>query len=89
MREIQDPLSWVSCFLAFMATKVDNKETQSLAAYGMLVIHLARKHGGRGWLAYDSMFRQQKAAGAPFKWEDLNPSLMAATVIGSRITPCL
>lgn len=82
MRDIQDPLTWVSCFFAYMAAKVDNHDCRALAAYGMLVNHLARKHGGRGWLAYDTLFRQQQAAGAALKWEELNPSLMAATVFG-------
>lgn len=71
LREVQDPLTWVSCFLAFMATRIEDKETRSLAAYGMIVIHLARKHGGRGWLAYDSLFRQQVSAGAKLDWAEL------------------
>ncbi len=85
MRDIQDPLSWVSCFFAFMAAKVDNNDCRSLAAYGMLII---RKHGGMGWLAYDSLFRQQQAAWAGHKWEELNPSLMATTVLGVQSEPC-
>ena len=64
MRDIQDPLTWVFCFLAYMAARVDHEETRQLAAYGQIVIHLAHKHGGRGWLANDSAFRQQAAAGA-------------------------
>ena len=83
MREVHDPLTWVSCFLTFMATKIAHQETQELAAYGLIVVHLARKHGGRGWLSYDAMFRQQAAAGSPVQWTELNPSLMAATVINS------
>ena len=58
MMEVHDPLTWVSWFLKFMATKIAHQETQELAAYGLIVIHLARKHGGRGWLSYDTMFRQ-------------------------------
>lgn len=47
MREVQDPLTWVFCFLAFLAAKAEDREsTRDLAAYGMLVIHLARKHPG-------------------------------------------
>ena len=48
MQEIPDPLSWSACFLAFIAAKVDQKETRDLAAYGMLILHLARKHTGSG-----------------------------------------
>ncbi len=83
LREIQDPLSWVSCFLGFLATKVDCSETRELAAYGQIIVHLARKHGGKGWLSYDRLFRQQKSAGSEMLWAELNPSLMAATVLGN------
>ena len=82
LREVSDPLTWVACFLAFMATRVDHPETRELAAYGMLVLQLAQKHGGSGWLLYDRQFRQHKAAGAPLPWSDINASLMAATVLG-------
>ena len=51
LREVQDPLSWVSCFLAFVAAKVDSKETQELAAYEQIIIHLARKHSHLSWYA--------------------------------------
>ena len=83
LREVNDPLSWVSCFLAFMATKTEAKEVRELAAYGQMVLHLAGKHGGKGWMAYDKLFRQQQAAGAAMPWAELNPSLMAATVLGN------
>ena len=76
-------LTWVSCFLTFMAVKSDCQLTRALAAYGQIIINLARKHGGQGWLAYDQLFRQQVAAGSPLKWNDLSASLMAATVIKS------
>ena len=57
------------------------RETRQLAAYGQIVLGLARKHGGRGWLAYNAQFRQQLAAGAGMAWNDLNPSLAAATAM--------
>ena len=82
LREVQDPLTWASCFLAFMAARVDHGEARELAAYGQIILHLARKHGGSGWIMYDKQFRQQRAAGALFPWTDINPSLMAATVFG-------
>ena len=81
LREIQDPLTWLTCFLAFVAAKVEHKETRDLLAYGLIVVHLARKHGGQGWLAYDALFRQQLAAGAVAHWTDINTSLMASTVL--------
>ena len=83
LRSVKDPLSWAYCFLGFIAAKVEVPQARELAAYGQLVIHMARKHGGRGWLAYDTLFRQQRAAGSLLPWTDINASLMAATVLGS------
>ena len=82
LREINDPLTWASCFLAFMATRLELQEARDLAAYGMIILQLARKHGGMGWLVYDRQFRQHRATGASMPWSDINPSLMAATVLG-------
>ena len=82
LREVSDPLTWVSCFLAFMAAKTDHEETRCLAAYGMIVLQLVRKHDGSGWLLYDKQFRLQQAAGACFPWVEINPSLPAVTVLG-------
>ena len=82
LRDVPDPLTWVSCFLAFLAAKAD-QESRELAAYGMIVLQLARKHGGTGWLLYDRQFRQQRAAGATLPWTEINSSLMAATVLGN------
>lgn len=82
MREVSDPLTWASCFLAFLAAKIDHEETRRLAAYAMIILQLARKHGGSGWLLYDRQFRLQQAAGAGLSWADINPSLLAATVLG-------
>ena len=82
MREVSDPLMWALCFLAFMAARTSHDETRDLAAYGMVVLQLARKHGGSGWLLYDRQFRLQQAAGASLPWVEINSSLMAATVLG-------
>ena len=40
-------------------------------------------HGGLGWIAYNSQFRQQAVAGSRASWSELNPSLMAATVLNA------
>ena len=58
------------------------QEARDLAAYGMIILQLARKHGGMGWLVYDRQFQQHRAAGASMPWSDIYPSLMAATVLG-------
>ena len=83
MRDIRDPLTWASCFMAFAAVHAERAEMRELLAYGQLVLQLARKHGGLGWVAYDSQFRQQAAAGASTRWSELNLSLMAATVFSA------
>ena len=59
--DIQDPLYWVFCFLSFMTAKVDHKETRDLIAYAQIVVYLARKHGGKGLITYNRLFRQQVA----------------------------
>lgn len=82
MREVSDPLTWAFCFLAFMAAKTEHEDTHQLAAYGMIILQLVRKHGGSGWLLYDRQFRLQQAAGAGLSWVEINSSLLAATALG-------
>ena len=82
LKDIRDLLVWASGFMAFVAAKVQCTKTRELMAYGKTVISLAQKHGGLGWAIYDALFRQQVAAGADYSWSQLNPSLMAATVLG-------
>lgn len=83
LREIQDPLTWARCFLLFLAAQVDHRQTRDLAAYGVIVLDLARAHGGQGWLSYDCLFRQQKAAGEKCSWTEINSSTMVSTVLSS------
>ena len=81
LRSISDPLTWVFYFLSFMVASSDCQTTRDMAAYAQIVIHQSRKHPGGGWLAYDQLFRQQRAAGIVLPWNDLAPSIMAATVL--------
>ena len=83
LREVSSPLTWISCFLTYTAVRCRDEETHKLLIYSRLVMDLARKHGGRGWLDYDRVFRQQIAANPMFPWAELNPSLMAYTVLGN------
>ena len=62
-REVTDPLSWVFCFLNFVAVKSEDPETRALLAYAQIIVDMARKHDGTGWLAYDTHFRAQLFAG--------------------------
>ena len=43
MQDIQDPLTWVFCFLAYTAARLDHQETRQQAAYGQIIIHLPAK----------------------------------------------
>ena len=85
LRDITDPFLWIHCFLLFMAIKLLDPLTRQLFAYAITNIDLARKHPGPGYLMYNIRFRQQMNAGAPLKWEELNPSLVAATVLSARM----
>lgn len=86
LHDIQDPLTWISCFITYMAAQVEHacRKTRDLLAYGQIVVNMARKHGVQGWLAYNSMFRQQLAAVAALTWTEIDSSLMAATILGPR-----
>ena len=62
-------------------------------AYGLIVLHLARKHGGWGRLLYNTAFHQQMAAGSLLAWTDLNALkdgihvLSAADLAGGHFCP--
>ena len=71
-----------------MAASTESDATREMAAYAQIVVMQARKHPGGGWLAYDQQFRQQRAAGLDLKWNDLSPSIMAATVLRSAHETC-
>ena len=55
--------------------------------YGLFVISLAQQHRGCGWLAYDSKFRLQKAAGSTAPWTEVNTPLRALTVLANTGPP--
>ena len=85
LREIESPLSWVFCFLAYVAVRTTDRETKDMLTYARLIIREAQCHGGVGWLEYDKWFRQQQAAlTTPHPWNELNASLHAATVMSLR-----
>ena len=51
---VPDPFSWVRCFLLFMAAKSDYAETREMAAYAVIVINVARSHGGDVMMLFSS-----------------------------------
>ena len=49
--------------------------------HGCIVLQLAQRHSGTGWLENDRIFRRHAASDPSIPWNVLNPSLMAATVL--------
>ena len=76
LREVGDVETWLHCFLAFMAAKVESPETRELMAYGQIILILARKHSGVWWKTYDTHFRQLVGVGHTLPWTELNPSML-------------
>ena len=84
LRDIQSPLTWVSCFLAYAAVLTPDAKTRNLLTYGRLVVREAQRHGGPGWQEYDKIFRQHAALDPSVQWNELNPSLHASTIMTYR-----
>ena len=85
LREIDSPLSWVFCFLGYVAVRTKDSETRNMLSYARLIVREAQFHGGIGWLEYDKWFRQQQAdLTTQHPWNELNASLHAATVMSLR-----
>ncbi len=79
--------------MAVVALKHPERVKQ-LLAYQTLIVREARWCGGKGWLAYDSMFRQQVAGNNTADWSQLNSSLYAVTFLaqasrGKTCTLCM
>ena len=81
--EIPDLLSWVQCFGNYMGVITSAQPTKSkeLLAYQTLIVQEARQCGGKGWLAYDTMFRPQAAGNPEVDWLKSNPTLYAVTFL--------
>ena len=62
-------------------TSAQPTRSKELLAYQTLIVREARRCGGRGWLAYDTMFRQQAAGNPEVDWSKLNPTLYAVTFL--------
>ena len=50
LREIQSPLTWMSCFLAYVSVLTPDTRTCDLLTYGRLVLREAQRPG---WQEYD------------------------------------
>ena len=92
-REIPDMLSWLQCFslyAAVVASKYPEK-ARELWAYQATLIGEARRCGGRGWLLYDSAFRQQITSFDAVDFSKINQSLYSTTFLaygaGAKFCP--
>ena len=83
MREIVSPAQWASCWLMFASIHCPDQHLRQILAHGCIVLQLAQRHPGSGWLEYDRVFRRQAASDPSIQWNVLNPSLMAATVLAT------
>ena len=83
-REVPDLLSWVQCFGVYTAVVADKypERVKKLLAYQTLIVREARRCGGKGWLSYDSYFRQQMAGDwKGEEWGRLNPYFISSTFV--------
>ena len=85
VREIPSLAAWVCCFLTYLAVQTSDQATRERATYGLLVVREAMRHGGRGWIDYDRLFRQQAELNSSLQWNVIHPKLQATTVLSQRI----
>lgn len=85
-REVNSLLTWVTCFSTYVAILASSHPhlVQSRLAYMSIIIREARKNGGDGWKAYDTIFRQNAAEDPTADWSRLDSSLHATTFIADR-----
>ena len=83
LREVSWLPFWIYCFLAYLALRCMDKETRERLVYAQLIMREALRQGGKGWLTYDKVFRQQAAINRSLKWNKLHPAILASTVLSS------
>ena len=84
VREVPSLISWVFCYLAYVAVRVNDDAARDLITYCRLIVREALRHGGQGWQEYDRSFRAQAAIDPSIRWNVLLPDLQAATILGQR-----
>ena len=82
LREVSTPLSWIHCFLAYVAVRTDDSKTRDMLTYARLVLGEAMAHGGIGWLEYDRAARQQRALDPTKAWNVLDIGLHSKLILG-------
>ena len=81
LREVPSLASWVYCFVAYMAVRMEDPRTRDMLAYCRLIICEALRHGGSGCQEYDQTFQRQVDINPHLPWYSLHPGLQAATVL--------
>ena len=84
IREVPSLISWVSCFLAYVAVGTNDDSTRDMITYCHLIVGEALRYGGQGWQEYDRTFRAPAAIDHFIHWNTLLPDLQAATILGKR-----
>ena len=82
LRDITSLAAWCYCFVTYVATMTTDPITRDQLAYARHIIQQSQSQGGLGFLDYDRAFRQQVAADQSLRWNTVNPSLLASTVLG-------
>ena len=82
-REVPDMLSWLHCFSLYAAIvcEAHPEKVKEMWAYQAMMISEARRCGRRGWLLYDSAFRQQVVSLESANFGQLNQALYATTFL--------
>lgn len=75
-REVPDVMSWVQCYR--------KKKAWELRAYQTTLIGEHRRCGGRGWMLYDSAFRQHISSLESTDFIRINQRLCATTFLAYR-----
>ena len=81
--EVPNMLSWLHCFSLYAAIvcEAHPEKVKEMWAYQAMMISEAHRCGGRGWLLYDSVFRQQLVSLESANFGRLNQALYATTFL--------
>ena len=82
LREITSIISWLYCYLAYVAMRTTDPATIHMLAYGRMLIKESQQHQGNGWMEYDKVFRQQAAIDPSRAWNVLHSDIQASTILG-------
>ena len=81
LREVSSLTFWLYCFNAYMAVHTTDSLTWQMLGYSRVIIREALQHSASGWLEYNRVFHRQLSIDPSMSWNNLQPSLLAATVL--------